>query len=71
MIVGIISGILPPALLAILMMMLPIILRLLARLEGMPQRTMIELSLMTRYFIFQVIVSARVDLTFRVALSLL
>ena len=58
-IVGIISGILPPALLAILMMMLPIILRLLARLEGMPQRTMIELSLMTRYFIFQVVVRTR------------
>ncbi|KAM5533374.1 hypothetical protein V8D89_012924 [Ganoderma adspersum] len=54
-IVGIISGILPPALLAILMMLLPIILRLLARLEGMPQRTMIELSLMTRFFIFLVV----------------
>ena len=70
-VVGIISGILPPALLAVLMMLLPIFLRLLARFEGMPQRTSIELSLMTRYFIFQVIVSARVDLTFRVALSLL
>lgn len=57
-IVGIISGILPPALLAILMMLLPIILRLLARFEGMPQRTLIELSLMQRYFIFQVIVCA-------------
>ncbi|KAI0720717.1 DUF221-domain-containing protein [Cerioporus squamosus] len=54
-IVGIISGILPPALLAILMMLLPIILRLLARFEGMPQRKTIELSLMTRYFMFQVI----------------
>ena len=56
-IVGIISGILPPALLAVLMMLLPIILRLLARFEGMTQKTSIELSLMTRYFIFQVIVS--------------
>ncbi|KAI1788641.1 hypothetical protein LXA43DRAFT_1024412 [Ganoderma leucocontextum] len=54
-IVGIISGILPPAMLAILMMLLPIILRILARLEGMPQRTMIELSLMTRFFIFLVV----------------
>ncbi|RPD56035.1 DUF221-domain-containing protein [Lentinus tigrinus ALCF2SS1-6] len=54
-IVGIISGILPPALLAILMLLLPIILRLLARFEGMTQRSAIELSLMTRYFIFQVI----------------
>ena len=70
-VVGIISGILPPALLAVLMMLLPIVLRLLARFEGMPQRTSIELSLMTRYFIFQVIVSARVNLTLRVALSLL
>ncbi len=56
-IVGIISGILPPALLAILMLLLPIILRLLARFEGMPQRKTIELSLMTRFFLFQVIVS--------------
>ena len=57
-VVGIISGILPPALLAVLMMLLPIVLRLLARFEGMPQRTSIELSLMTRYFMFQVIVSS-------------
>lgn len=56
-IVGIISGILPPALLAILMMLLPVVLRLLARFEGIPQRTGIELSLMDRYFLFQVIVS--------------
>ncbi|KAI0918583.1 hypothetical protein AcV5_002534 [Taiwanofungus camphoratus] len=54
-IVGIISGILPPALLAVLMMLLPIVLRLLARFEGMPQRTAIELSLMDRFFLFQVI----------------
>ena len=64
-VVGIISGILPPALLAILMMLLPIVLRLLARFEGMPQRTSIELSLMTRYFIFQVMVSAVPDLVQR------
>ncbi|KAI0631057.1 DUF221-domain-containing protein [Trametes polyzona] len=54
-IVGIISGILPPALLAVLNMLLPIVLRLLARFEGATQRTTIELSLMTRYFLFQVI----------------
>ncbi|CCM04897.1 uncharacterized protein FIBRA_07093 [Fibroporia radiculosa] len=54
-IVGIISGILPPALLAILMMLLPIVLRLMARFEGMPTRSSVELSLMTRYFLFQVI----------------
>ena len=51
------KGILPPALLAVLMMLLPIILRLLARFEGIPQYTGLELSLMTRFFIFQVFVS--------------
>ncbi|KAJ8482889.1 hypothetical protein ONZ45_g14798 [Pleurotus djamor] len=54
-ILGIISGILPPVLLAVLMMLLPIILRLFAQLEGIPKRTGVELSLMTRFFIFQVI----------------
>lgn len=39
------------------MMLLPIVLRLLAQLEGIPQRTGVELSLMSRFFIFQVIVS--------------
>ena len=57
-VVGIISGILPPVALAILMMLLPIVLRLLSRLEGTPTRTGIELSLMTRYFLFQVLVSS-------------
>lgn len=56
-ILGIIQGILPPVLLAVLMMLLPIILRLLARFEGIPTRTGLELSLMSRFFIFQVIVS--------------
>lgn len=73
-VVGIIQGILPPVLLAVLMMLLPIVLRyvnftfigcqmlirvgnrLLARFEGIPKRTGLELSLMTRFFIFQVIV---------------
>ncbi|CAL1699363.1 unnamed protein product [Somion occarium] len=54
-IVGIISGILPPVLLAVLMMLLPIVLRLLARFEGAPQKTGVELSLMTRFFLFQVL----------------
>lgn len=35
-------------------MLLPIFLRLLARLSGIPTRTGVELSLMTRFFIFQV-----------------
>ncbi|PPQ67349.1 hypothetical protein CVT24_011532, partial [Panaeolus cyanescens] len=54
-VVGIISGILPPVLLAVLMMLLPIVLRLFARFEGIPKYTGLELSLMTRFFIFQVI----------------
>ena len=56
-VLGIIQGILPPVLLAVLMMLLPIVLRLFGRFEGIPTRTGLELSLMTRYFIFQVIVS--------------
>ena len=39
------------------MMLLPIVLRLFARFEGIPQKTGVELSLMTRFFIFQVVVS--------------
>ncbi|THG97592.1 hypothetical protein EW026_g4428 [Hermanssonia centrifuga] len=54
-VVGIISGILPPVLLAVLMMFLPIVLRMLARFEGMPTKTAVELSLMSRYFLFQVL----------------
>ncbi|WVQ98507.1 hypothetical protein IAU59_005633 [Kwoniella sp. CBS 9459] len=52
---GVISGILPPVLLALLMLILPIILRQLAAFEGIPSKTGVELSLMTRYFIFLVI----------------
>jgi hypothetical protein len=37
-------------------MLVPIILRILARLEGIPQKTGVELSLMDRFFLFQVIV---------------
>ncbi|KAG6849367.1 hypothetical protein H0H93_009061 [Arthromyces matolae] len=54
-VVGIIAGILPPVLLAVLMMLLPIVLRLFARFEGVPKRNGLELSLMTRFFIFQVV----------------
>jgi len=53
---GIIGGILPPVLLAVLNMLLPIVLRLLAKFEGIPKRTGLELSLMHRFFIFQVFV---------------
>ncbi|KNZ78034.1 hypothetical protein J132_02678 [Termitomyces sp. J132] len=54
-VVGIIAGILPPVLLAVLMMLLPIVLRLFARFEGIPKRNGVELSLMTRFFIFLVV----------------
>jgi len=52
---GAVSGILPPVLLAVLMLLLPIVLRLLAQFEGIPSRTGIELALMNRFFGFQVI----------------
>ncbi|KZV65766.1 DUF221-domain-containing protein [Peniophora sp. CONT] len=54
-VIGLIQGVLPSVLLAVLFMLLPIILRLLARFEGIPQRTGVELSLMDRFFIFEVI----------------
>ncbi|KAI5121706.1 hypothetical protein M0805_002099 [Coniferiporia weirii] len=54
-VIGILEGVLPQALLALLMMLLPIVLRLLGRFEGIPRKTGLELSLMTRYFCFQVI----------------
>ncbi|KAL0570068.1 phosphate metabolism protein 7 [Marasmius crinis-equi] len=54
-VVGIISGILPPVLLAVLFMLLPIVLRMLAKFEGIPKRSGVELSLMSRFFIFQVL----------------
>ena len=53
----------PPVLLAVLMMLLPIVLRLFARFEGIPQKTGVELSLMTRFFIFQVVVSVFLGMT--------
>lgn len=52
---GIIQGALPPIALAVLFILLPIVLRLFARFEGIPLHTAIELSLMTRYFLFKVI----------------
>lgn len=36
-------------------MLLPIVLRLFAKFEGIPRKTGVELSLMTRFFIFQVV----------------
>ncbi|WFD00643.1 hypothetical protein MYAM1_003394 [Malassezia yamatoensis] len=52
---GIIKGILPVAGLAILNMLLPIWLRFLAKQSGIPTRNGVELSLMTRFSIFQLL----------------
>ena len=41
---GVISGVLPPVLLALLMMLLPAILRQLAIFEGKPSKTEVELE---------------------------
>jgi len=54
-VIGILQGVLPPALLAVLNMLLPIVLRMLSKFEGTPTRSSVELSLMTRYFIFNVV----------------
>ncbi|KAI0052100.1 DUF221-domain-containing protein [Auriscalpium vulgare] len=54
-VVSFIQGFLPTVLLAVLFMLVPIIFRTLARLEGIPQRTGVELSLMDRFFLFEVI----------------
>jgi hypothetical protein len=56
-IVNFVQGFLSTVLLVVLFMLVPIIMRMLARFEGIPQRTGVELSLMNRYFMFQVIVS--------------
>jgi hypothetical protein len=54
-VISIIQGFLPAVLLAVLFMLVPIVMRILARLEGIPQRTSVELSLMDRFFLFEVI----------------
>jgi hypothetical protein len=61
------AGVIPPILLAIFMLLLPIVLRLLARFEGIPSRTGLELSLMDRFFGFQVINSFLIVRVYTVA----
>lgn len=46
---GIIKGILPPVLLAVLMMLLPIVLRIWIKLQGEIRKSEVELKLFTRY----------------------
>lgn len=52
---GILQGVLPPVMLAVLLMILPMFFRFLARFEGIPLHSRVELSLMSRYFLFLVI----------------
>ena len=52
---GIIKAVLPTALLALLIMLLPPWLRFHSKQSGIPTYTGIELSLMTRFFLFQLI----------------
>ncbi|KAI5812975.1 hypothetical protein BZA77DRAFT_132348 [Pyronema omphalodes] len=54
-ILGLITGLLPVVALAILMALLPIILRLMARISGLPSLSLIELRVQHSYFLFQVI----------------
>lgn len=52
---GVVSGLLPTVALAILMALLPIILRLMARLGGDPSLSAVELTVQNTYFGFQVV----------------
>lgn len=76
---GVVTGVLPPVLLALLMLLLPTILRResplqhlaslsdmteLCIFQGTPSRTAVELDVMNRYFVFLVIVSQRARFDF-------
>ena len=52
------QGFLSTVLLLALIKMVPILLRIMARWEGIPQKTSVELSLMDRFFLFQIVVRA-------------
>jgi hypothetical protein len=66
-VVQLLQGFLSTVLLVVLFMLVPIIMRILARLEGIPQKTGVELSLMNRFFLFQVIVRASCAVLDRIA----
>ncbi|KAJ2720772.1 phosphate metabolism protein 7 [Coemansia sp. Benny D115] len=51
---GIFTGIVPPVVLAVLMALLPMILRALLRLEGTPRVSMVNMRLLHRFYFFQV-----------------
>ncbi|KAI8329750.1 hypothetical protein BC941DRAFT_384371 [Chlamydoabsidia padenii] len=52
-VVGIIQGILPAVALAILISLVPIIFAMLSKLEGIPQKSFVDLSVLHKYFFFQ------------------
>ncbi|KAJ1649339.1 phosphate metabolism protein 7 [Dispira simplex] len=54
-VLGLIQGVLPAIALAVLMMVLPIFLRILSKLEGTVRQSDVELSLVHRYFFFLVV----------------
>ncbi|KAI0250632.1 DUF221-domain-containing protein [Lactifluus subvellereus] len=54
-IVEFVQGFASTVLLAVLFMLVPIVMRMLARFEGIPQKRDVELSLMDRFFLFQVV----------------
>jgi len=54
-VIGIIQGVLPPVAYAVVAMLVPIILSKFIKLQGKPRNSEIELSLFTRYWLFQII----------------
>lgn len=52
--VGIIQGILPAVALSILISLVPVIFTFLSKSEGIPQNSFVELSVLHKFFFFQV-----------------
>lgn len=52
---GAISGLVPTVALAVLMMLLPIVLRLMAKISGVPSLTLVEYYVQNSYFGFQIV----------------
>lgn len=52
---GVITGVLPPILLALLNMLVPVIYRQFSALAGTPNKNLVELDVMTRFFIHLVV----------------
>lgn len=64
-ILGVVTGLLPVIMLAVLIAVLPIWLRFLAKMAGLPTLSQIELRLQTSYFWFQVCKCKRTLWSFR------